>query len=239
MSSPKAIIIPALKRHTATVIVGHGLGDSGAGWTFLAENWRLRSKFDEVTFIFPNAPNIPITCNSGMQMPGWYDIKSLNDLASREEDEPGIMRSVSYFHSLIDTEISKGISSDRIVLGGFSQGGAMSLISGITCPHKLGGIFGLSCYLLLQSKLKELVPANNPNKNTPIFMGHGDADAVVRHEWGKESADELLKAGWNVDFRTYKGLPHSAIPEEIDDLEAYLNKRIPPLGGETKPDESL
>lgn len=146
-----------------------------------------------------------------MQMPGWYDIKSLNDLASREEDEPGIMRSVSYFHSLIDTEISKGISSDRIVLGGFSQGGAMSLISGITCPHKLGGIFGLSCYLLLQSKLKELVPANNPNKNTPIFMGHGDADAVVRHEWGKESADELLKAGWNVDFRTYKYVDHASI----------------------------
>ena len=79
----------------------------------------------------------------------------------------------------------------------------MSLISGITCPHKLGGIFGLSCYLLLQSKVKELVPANNPNKDTPIFMCHGDADEVVQHRWGKTSADELLKAGWNVDFRTY------------------------------------
>ena len=146
-----------------------------------------------------------------MRMPGWYDIKSLNDLASREEDERGIMRSVSYFHSLIDTEISKGIPSDRIVIGGFSQGGAMSLISGITCPHKLGGIFGLSCYLLLQSKFKELVPANNPNKDTPIFMGHGDADAVVQHKWGKNSADELLKAGWNVDFRTYKYVDHASI----------------------------
>ena len=146
-----------------------------------------------------------------MRMPGWYDIKSLNDLASREEDERGIMRSVSYFHSLIDTEISKGIPSDRIVIGGFSQGGAMSLISGITCPHKLGGIFGLSCYLLLQSKFKELVPANNPNKDTPIFMGHGNADAVVQHKWGKNSADELLKAGWNVDFRTYKYVDHASI----------------------------
>jgi len=238
MSSSVPLVVPALKRHTATVIVAHGLGDSGAGWIFLAENWRRRSKFNEVSFIFPNAPNIPITCNFGMRMPGWYDIKSLGDLTSRDEDEPGIMRSLSYFHSLVDAEISKGIPSGRIVIGGFSQGGAMSLISGITCPHKLGGIFALSSYLLLQSKFKELVPANNPNKDTPIFMGHGDVDEVVRHKWGKKSADEL-KEGWNVDFRTYEGLPHSAAPEEIDDLEAYLNERIPPLGDEKKPEESL
>src|ERR1700728_1235063 len=130
-----------------------------------------------------------------MHMPGWYDIKQFGNL-NGEQDEPGILKSRDYFHGLIKQEISKGIPSDRIVIGGFSQGGAMSLISGITCPHKLGGIFGLSCYLLLQSKLKELVPANNPNKNTPIFMGHGDADAVVQHKWGKKNADELLEAGW-------------------------------------------
>ncbi|KAF2810023.1 Phospholipase/carboxylesterase [Mytilinidion resinicola] len=239
MPPPKALVVPALKRHTATVIVAHGLGDSGAGWIFLAENWRRRNKFEEVSFVFPSAPVIPITINMGMSMPGWYDIKSLSDLASREEDETGILKSRDYFHSLIAGEIEKGIPASRIVLGGFSQGGAMALLSGVTAPQKLGGIFGLSCYLLLSKKLQELLPADNPNKETPIFMGHGDIDPVVDHKWGKRSADELVKGGWNVDFRTYKGLQHSADPEEIDNLEAYLNGQIPPLGDEKKSETSL
>ncbi|OCK81572.1 acyl-protein thioesterase 1 [Lepidopterella palustris CBS 459.81] len=239
MSGPGALIVPALTRHTATVIVAHGLGDSGAGWIWLAENWRRRNRFSEVAFIFPSAPNIPVTLNYGMRMPGWYDIKSLGDLASREEDEEGIMRSRDYFHSLINTEIAKGIPADRIVIGGFSQGGAMSLLSGVTYPHKLGGIFGLSCYMLLRSKIQELVPAGNPNKDTPIFMGHGDADQVVAHKWGQMTADELKKQGWSVEFRTYENLTHSADPQEIDDLEAYLKGRIPELGEEKKPDSTL
>lgn len=226
----KPLIVPALKRHTATVIVAHGLGDSGAGWIFLAENWRRRSKFEEVQFIFPSAPNIPITLNMGMRMPGWYDIKSLSTLQGREEDEEGIVKSRNYFHSLIDQEIAKGIPANRIVIGGFSQGGAMSLLSGVTYKNQLGGIFGLSCYLLLQSKIKDMIPEDSPNQNTPIFMGHGDADQVVAHKWGKASADELVKHGYKVDFRTYKGLVHSADDSEIDHLEAYLNQQIPPLG---------
>ncbi|KAF2116673.1 acyl-protein thioesterase 1 [Lophiotrema nucula] len=230
MAGKAPLVVPALKRHTATVIVAHGLGDSGAGWIFLAENWRRRSKFEEVKFVFPNAPNIPITLNMGMRMPGWYDIKSLSDLASREEDETGIIRSRDYFHSLVDQEVADGIPANRVVVGGFSQGGAMSLISGVTYKEKLGGIFGLSCYLLLQSKLKEMIPSESPNQSTPIFMGHGDADQVVAHKYGQLSADELKKHGYTVDFRTYADLPHSADPDEIDHLEGYLNQQIPALG---------
>lgn len=140
----------------------------------------------------------------GMRMPGWYDIKSLSTLDSREEDEKGIIESQKYFHSLIDQEVSKGIPANRIVIGGFSQGGAMALLSGVTYKEQLGGIFGLSCYLLLQKKIKDMIPTNNPNQNTPIFMGHGDADQVVAHKWGKMSAEELEKHGYKVDFRTYK-----------------------------------
>lgn len=88
---------------------------------------------------------------------------SLDDINLRE-DEPGIIKSQAYFHSIIAKEIEKGIPSERIVLGGFSQGGAMSILSGVTCPTRLGGIFGLSCYLLLQGKVKDMVPAENPNK---------------------------------------------------------------------------
>ena len=125
---------------------------------FLAENWRRRSKFEEVKFVFPNAPSIPITLNMGMRMPGWYDIKSLDKINERDEDEVGIKRSQEYFHSLIDAEVEAGIPADRVVLGGFSQGGAMSILSGVTYKNKLGGIVGLSCYLLLQGKIKEMIP---------------------------------------------------------------------------------
>lgn len=175
---------------------------------------------------------------------------SFDDI-KQNEDEAGILRSQAYFHGLIAAEIEKGIPSERIVLGGFSQGGAMSIMSGITCPTKLGGIFGLSCYLLLQGKIKELVPEKNLNKvreitqayymlvvaerlilrqETPIFMGHGDADQVVKYEWGQKTAEKLRDWGWNVDFRTYRGLPHSAHPDEINHLESWLNQRIPALG---------
>ncbi|GAB7352601.1 hypothetical protein MBLNU459_g2981t1 [Dothideomycetes sp. NU459] len=229
MAGPAALVVPALRKHTSTVIVAHGLGDSGAGWIWLAENWRRRGKFEETAFIFPNAPDIPISVNMGYRMPGWYDILSFDDI-KQNEDESGILRSQAYFHSLIAAEIQKGIPSERIVLGGFSQGGAMSLMAGLTCPTRLGGVFGLSCYLLLQGKIKELVPKESPNKDTKIFMGHGDADQVVKYVWGQKTADILKEWGWSVDFRTYKGLPHSADPAEIDHLEAYLKERIPDQG---------
>lgn len=145
----------------------------------------------------------------GMSMPGWYDIKELGNLDGRSEDEEGIIQSQKYFHSLIDQEVSKGIAANRIVIGGFSQGGAMSILSGVTYKEQLGGIFGLSCYLLLQNKIKDMIPTSNPNQNTPIFMGHGDADQVVAHKWGKKSAEELEKHGYKVDFRTYKYVLYS------------------------------
>lgn len=115
------------------------------------------------------------------------------------------------------------------MLGGFSQGGAISLFTGVTCPDKLAGIFGLSSYLLLHNKIKDYVSSESTNKNTPIFMGHGDVDPMVKHEWGLDTSKVLREMGWTVDFRTYKGLAHSAEPKEIDDLEKYLEERLPPL----------
>ncbi|MCJ1336722.1 hypothetical protein MMC09_002000 [Bachmanniomyces sp. S44760] len=231
MSGPAALVVPALKKHTATVIFAHGLGDTGAGWSDLAKNWRRRGKFEEVAFVFPNAPSIPITVNMGMRMPGWYDITTFDDLA-QAHDEPGIMRSKEYFNSLIKAEKDKGIPSERIVLGGFSQGGAISLFTGLTYPDKLGGIFGLSSYLLLHTKIHDMIPISSPNKDgkTTIFMGHGDADPLVRYAWGKQTRDLLKGWGFKVDFRTYGGLAHSATPEEIDDLETYLQEVLPALG---------
>ncbi|KAL1992849.1 hypothetical protein VTN49DRAFT_3605 [Thermomyces lanuginosus] len=230
MSSRAPFVVPALTKHTATVIMAHGLGDSGAGWMGLAQNWRRRGKFEEVSFVFPNAPMIPITVNFGATMPGWYDIAHLGpnmdiEEAKKNQDEKGILRSRDYFNSLIKEEIEKGISPSRIILGGFSQGGVMSLFTGITNAHKLGGIFGLSCYLLLSDGLKEHLPNGElPNQKTPIFIAHGTDDSVVKYQFGEMTAKSLKERGFNVDFHTYHGLDHSADPMEIQDLENFIDK---------------
>lgn len=236
MSVRAPYVVPALKKHTATVIMAHGLGDSGAGWMALAQNWRRRGKFEEVAFIFPNAPMIPITVNFGMSMPGWYDISKLGrDLdfeeAIRTQDEAGILKSRDYFNTIIKEQMDKGIKSSRIVLGGFSQGGAMSVFSGVTNKEKLGGVFGLSCYMLLSDRIKNYTPENWPNKDTPFFLGHGDEDEVVPHAFGQRSAKMLKDLGVeNVEFNTYPDLGHSADPVEIDDLEKFLMKTLPMEG---------
>lgn len=121
------------------------------------------------------------------------------------QDEPGILKSRDYFNSLIKEEIDKGIDPSRIVLGGFSQGGAISLFTGITSPHKLGGIFGLSCYLLLANKLKELSPEGElPNQKTPFFIAHGQDDPVVQYQWGDMTRKHLKGLGFDVEFHSYR-----------------------------------
>jgi predicted esterase len=156
---------------------------------------------------------------------------TFNDLQGKSHDETGILKSRDYFNSLIKAETDKGIPSSRIILGGFSQGGAMALFSGITCPQKLGGIVGLSSYLLLHTKVDEFIPKDNPNKDTPIFIGHGDSDPLVKYEWGQKTAQFLKERGFKVDFRTYKDLVHSADPEEIDDVEKFIKDCLPPQEG--------
>jgi predicted esterase len=143
----------------------------------------------------------------GMRMPGWYDITQFGNL-NGAQDEVGILRSREYFHSLIKKEIEGGIPSDRIVIGGFSQGGAMSVFSGVTCPTKLGGIFGLSCYLLLHNKVSDFVPKENPNKDTPIFLGHGARDPLIQVKWAQTSTELLKSKGWNVDLKIYPYVLH-------------------------------
>ncbi|KAJ5699005.1 Acyl-protein thioesterase 1 [Penicillium macrosclerotiorum] len=236
MSIRAPYVVPALKKHTATVIMAHGLGDSGAGWMDLAQNWRRRGKFDEVAFIFPNAPNIPITVNFGMAMPGWYDIAKLGRNLDFEEnvrtqDETGILRSREYFNGLIQQEMDKGIKASRIVLGGFSQGGAMSVFTGLSSKEKLGGVFGLSCYLLLSDRIKNFLPEEWPNQNTPFFLAHGEDDEVVPHAYGEASYKKIKDIGAkDVSLNTYSNLGHSADPIEIGDLENFLEKVIPPEG---------
>ena len=191
-------------------------------------------------------------------MPGWYDIvsptaqmfyssyktpisKNLTpkvsiggsvDSIRRNEDEKGILESRDYIRSLVQKEVDSGIPSERIVLGGFSQGGAISIFAGITSPLKLGGIIGMSTYLLLSLKLESAYlpsPVSSAvNAQTPILMCHGNADPVVPFELGKMSRDHLQKLNFSVDWKEYAGMPHTAFPDELDDVEEYLAKVLPP-----------
>ncbi|RKL04972.1 Acyl-protein thioesterase 1 [Fusarium oxysporum] len=194
MSGKLPLVFPAASRHTATVIFVHGLGDTGHGWASAVENWRRREKLSEVKFILPHAPEIPITVK---QLGG--DVDSL----VRNEDTEGIKRSQKYFHDLIQEEVNSGIPPERIVLGGFSQGGAMSLLAGLTCTSKLGGIVGLSSWLLLSKTFADLVKPTDANRQTPVMMFHGDADPIVPFQRGKLSADLLKELGYDVTFKTY------------------------------------
>lgn len=122
----------------------------------------------------------------------------------RNQDEPGILRSRDYFNTLIKQEMDKGIKPSRIVLGGFSQGGAMSLFTGITGREKIGGVFGLSCYLLLSDRIKNFTPEDWPNKKTPFFLAHGEDDEVVRFPYGQRTAEMVKELGLeDVTFKTY------------------------------------
>ncbi|RPB14781.1 Phospholipase/carboxylesterase [Morchella conica CCBAS932] len=224
MTTAAAIVVPAATKHTATFIFLHGLGDTGAGWSSISENFRLRRKFDECTFIFPHAPRMPVDLNMGMRMPSWFNLYTLSEMDTRE-DESGMLSSVEKVHGIIQEQIEKGINSERIILGGFSQGGAVALLSGLTCKHKLGGIAALSTWLPLSKKIASMT--QDANKETCIFQAHGEMDGVVKFKWGEDTKAILQeKLHQPVEWHSYPDLDHSADPQEIMDMERWMQKII-------------
>jgi len=163
-----------------------------------------------------------------MYMPGWYDIVDFRDLR-QAQDERGIFRSRDYLAGLVKDEVDAGVPASRIVLGGFSQGGSIAMLTGITSAQRLAGVFGLSCYLPLHTKLKDSAALSAVTKDVPMFMGHGEEDPLVKYEWGLMSANLMKEWGFRVEFHSYVGLEHSADPKEIDDLEQYIASRLPSL----------
>lgn len=178
-------------------------------------------------FVFPNAPIRPVTINAGMQMRAWYDIGDL-DPDGHPEDETGIRAAARSVDALIDAQIALGIGAQRIVLGGFSQGGATALFTGLRYPRRLAGVIGLSCYLPLAGTLPAELSADN--RSTPIFQGHGSADPVVPEWIGRTSHEQLVAAGCEASWHTYP-VPHAVIPEELADVREFLDACLPAVSG--------
>ncbi|VUC32534.1 unnamed protein product [Clonostachys rosea] len=224
------VLSPTSGQHTATVIIIHGFGDSGHGWSSAVEHIRRRhNRLDDVKFILPHAPNIPLSTASAClnaygrtSSPG--RLSSLS--ACQGEDVSGVLETQSYIHSLVQTEIEAGIPPERIILGGFSQGGAISIFSGLTAPNKLGGIIALSCWVLLHKEFQDHIPDEDLNKDTPIFVGHGDQDWRLEYQVAVDSVELLQKAGYNVTFHTYRGIGHSVCREELNEIEEFLASRL-------------
>jgi phospholipase/carboxylesterase len=200
----------------ATLIILHGLGADGNDFVPVAEELQLDA-VGPVRFIFPHAPVMPVTINNGYRMRAWYDIIGFG--VDAPQDEAGLRRSMAMVQALIQRENERGIPSDRIVLAGFSQGCAMSLLAGVRHGERLAGIAGLSGYLPIADKTAaERSPANEA---TPIFLAHGTHDEVVALERGEASRDALLALGYPVEWHEYL-MGHSVSPLEIAELNDWL-----------------
>ena len=210
---------------TASIIVLHGLGADGNDFVPFAEELDL-SSVGPVRYVFPHAPTMPVTVNGGYVMRAWYDILGAN-LAQRE-DETGLRRSMVEVQALIDAERQRGIAADRIVLAGFSQGCAMTLLTGLRYPQRLAGLVGMSGYLPLAATLE--AERSAANAGVPIFLGHGRSDPVVPCAAGAATRDALQAIGYPVEWHEYP-MQHSVCMEEIADLNRWLLRVLAPPRG--------
>ena len=205
-----------------SIIWLHGLGADSRDFEQLPQMLNLPRQLP-IRFILPDAPHRPITLNCGMVMRGWYDLTGMEIV--KQEDVSGLDESTGIVDSLVARECARGVPRSQIVVGGFSQGGAVALHYGLRCEEPLAGIVGLSTYLPLSGQLAQRV---HPNAlSTPIFLAHGLFDPVLALPLGEASRQILEDNGCDVTWHTYP-MPHSVAPEEMTDLSAWLSARVWP-----------
>jgi len=193
----------------------HGLGADGHDFGPIVGELGLAFA---ARFVFPHAPHRPITINGGMQMRAWFDILGVERSAA--EDETGIRASAALVERLVEREVARGMPSQRIVLAGFSQGGAMALHAGLRHREPLAGVLALSAFLPLARTLAR--EGSEANRQVPIMMLHGTADPIISLPFAERSCAELRAAGYAPDWRTY-AMPHSVCPDEIRDISGWLH----------------
>lgn len=211
---PPVVIEPS-QPATQTVIWLHGLGADGHDFVPIAAELTFRSK-STTRFVFPHAKDLPVTINNGYVMPAWFDI--LDAQIDRVIDTPQLKQSSAYVHSLIMQQIEHGMDSTKIILAGFSQGGAVALDAGLEFPHRLGGLMILSSYFATAENIKP-TPAN---AKIPILIQHGLQDPIVPEKLGRESKEKLEKMGCEVQYRTYP-MPHTVCPQQIEHISQWLD----------------
>lgn len=203
----------------AAVIWLHGLGADGHDFEAIVPALQLPPTL-AIRFIFPHAPMIPVTINNGYVMRAWYDILAM-DIGSKQ-DEAGVRQSQAALTKMIDQQIDQGIASNRIVLAGFSQGGAVILQTGLLYDKPLAGLMALSTYLPLAATLE--AEKSSANQAVPIFMAHGDSDPVVKPELAYRSRARLEQQGYTVEWKEYHQLQHGVSEQEIEDISRWLQK---------------
>lgn len=204
----------------ATVIWLHGLGDSGHGFAPIVPELQLPEDM-AIRFVFPHAPERPVTINGGMRMRAWYDIKSMD--FDKRADLGGVRESAELVEQLIEAEIAKGVPANRIILAGFSQGGVIALHLGTRYSKTLAGILALSTYMCEPALLAH--EASDANKHTPIQFGHGTHDDVVPAAMGQAAFQTLQDAGYQVSWKAY-AMQHNVCMEEIHDISAWIQARL-------------
>lgn len=214
-----AVIIEARSEHKASVIWLHGLGADGHDFESIVPELNLANDLG-IKFIFPNAPIRPVTINGGMSMRAWYDVKSAN--LREMEDSESITASSNLIRNYINEEIEAGISTTKIILAGFSQGGAIALHAGLRYPQPLAGLLALSCYLPVPDQLEK--EASN-HKDCPIMMAHGIADPVIPVDQGRTSYQMLKDHGYTVEWHEYM-MQHAVCSEEIAAIASWINKLL-------------
>lgn len=205
----------------ASIVWMHGLGADGHDFESIVPELGLRDL--GVRFVFPHAPSIPVTLNMGMLMPAWYDIKEID--LRRQHDEDGIRKSADDIEALIAREKERGVPAERIVVAGFSQGGAMALHVGLRHAESLAGILAMSTYLVCEDKVESELSA--ANRETPIFQAHGTVDPMVPCDRGQAAHDRLIELGYTVEWHDYP-MQHQVCMEEIQAASTWLRARFAP-----------
>jgi phospholipase/carboxylesterase len=218
--STESIILNPAAPATATVIWLHGLGADGYDFVPIVEELKLPASLP-VRFIFPHAQQRPVTINNGFTMRAWYDITGLGPGSA--EDEAGIRQSEAVVRGYVETERAQGIASERIVLAGFSQGGAIALQTALRYPQRLAGAMALSTYLPLRQTVASEAAA--ANRDLPILMCHGLRDQMVPASLGKASRDLLQGLGYAVEWQSYP-MEHQVCMEEVADIAKWLQNRL-------------
>ncbi len=208
----------------AVIIWLHGLGADGYDFAPIVPELSVTDELP-IRFIFPHAPSMPVTVNGGFVMPAWYDIMEMQ--IDRKVDIEQLKKSANRIEEFIDHEIAKGVPQHRIILAGFSQGGAVAYHTGLSGKYDLAGLMCLSTYIATLNLLADLETNQGKQKDLPLFVAHGKLDPVVPETLGSQAVANLKKMGYQPEYRTYP-MEHAVSPKEIQDIDAWLKRVLLP-----------